>query len=150
MLTSGHDYLNRKLPGETPWLFWLASESPENAPKEADGTAAPINDLPKFIGKNLDDLAKFLSQDLSSAFLKEDVFVVLDDRTAKDQSVKICHLDKNDGDGGHGREVPEVQVIRATPRAAAFHLQANSSWIEMRGWWEGYKREGNDVLDVSK
>lgn len=74
--------------------------------------------------------------------------MVLDDCTAKDRSVQFCHLDKDDESGGHGRDHPGTQEIRASPRAAVSHLQASSSWIETREWWEAYKRKGNDVLDI--
>lgn len=141
MLTSGHDYLDRKLPyGPASWVYWLVSDPPpKDAPKDTrDETKAPINDLPKaFIGKDLGFCAKYLNKELSSAFLKENIFVVLDDRTAKDGSVKVCKF----------TEALNVEAIRATPRAAALSLRGNVDWVELRDHWEHAKEKGNDVID---
>lgn len=134
-----------------PWYFWLATENfeelqkPTKRPDVSDrlATEAPIKEYNSpYLGKDLETLAKKLWDASDSAWLNRVYFAVMDERTKKDASLMLCHVE-DDG---------TVDSLRAWPKHSSLYFRGmeagSGTWDELKHSGEFHKEQhGEDIID---
>ncbi|EON68582.1 hypothetical protein W97_07840 [Coniosporium apollinis CBS 100218] len=104
-----NDSLTRAWKGdfEAAWELYLATDDYEDAPKKrsdnelSEGTRAPISTDFKFpfIGKTLEDCAKWLQRAPDEVELNREYFTALGEHSKEDDTVMLCRIVDSDDAG---------------------------------------------------
>jgi len=104
-----NDTLTRAWKGdmEAAWELYLATDDYDDAPKKrtdnqlSEGTKAPVSTDFKspFIGKALEECAKWLQRAPEERELNREYFTALDEHSKEDDTVLLCRIVDSDGSG---------------------------------------------------
>lgn len=121
--------------GPDSYFFWLTSEKYADAPKKRlnqggqDGTIPPIQESFKsgFVGKKVEDVAKWLQEKPDDVDLDSHHFAILDRRTENDGTIVICRIGNKDLEGD------ELDYTRLEANLASLHLggMEYGTWEEL-------------------
>lgn len=92
---------------EAAWELWVATDNYDDAPKVrnnnelAEGSKAPISEsyASPFVGKTLEDCAKWLQQAPSDVAIDKEYFTALVEHSKEEDTVMACRINGSDESG---------------------------------------------------
>jgi len=109
MLQYMNETLTRAWKGayEGGWDLWVATDNYNDAPKHRDDNELPVGSEPPissdyhspFIGKTLEECAKWLQGAPDDVALHKTYFTALDEHSKEDDTVMMCRIVESKGEG---------------------------------------------------